>query len=525
MRRILGGILVLLTLSMVTRVFSVASNIVGPVGTQPPVGSAILTLLTGLEYPCGLWVKGGKIWLTETAGYNTPYGGKVCLAQYDVATERKTVLVNNPRASDAVVVASNQRIYLTSYVGSIPGEKGVVTTVDPETNIETLLLNIEIASQDMFIDENDNILIIGPSDKSDAKSIYLLPSGNYLNPTVLKAGLGRTWCISKHGEYVYFSDRVSIKRFRYPNGAIETFLEKSVRSMSFSSEHLYYADYRNGLVGRINIQTKFDEVLASGLNGPTAVRYDESTGNLYFLEAGTSAEKYKDGTLKAIHLGPPLKKTGLKINLNPPEILEKESVTITITGRLTDESGMGLGGRPLSIRRDGDAIGSVTTDSNGDYSYEWRNVYLERGNYEVAVRFEGDSAHEASSASVTLTVMAKYKVEVLSKRGVVTGSGWYRQGATATVSITPTVIEEDFFTKHVFEGWVVEGVVVSTSSTYSFTVDKTITLTASWRTEMNLVNIGIVVGVILLIVIVSAVLAARRKHAPLLPPPPPPPTR
>ncbi|MEM3078693.1 MAG: carboxypeptidase-like regulatory domain-containing protein, partial [Thermoproteota archaeon] len=426
------------------------------------------------------------------------------------------------------VVASDYRIYLTSWVGRIPGERGIVTTVDPRTNIETLLLDIEIASDDMFIDENDNIFIIGSSDKPDAKSIYVLPAGNYLNPIVPIAGLGRARCISKHGRYVYFSDRVSIKRFLYPllsPGTVETFLEKPVDSMSFSSEYLYYADYRNGVVGRINIQTKFDEVLASGLNGPITVRYDESTGNLYFLEAGTSAEKYKDGTLKAIHLGPPLKKTGLKINLNPPEILEKESVTITITGRLTDESGMGLGGRPLSIRRDGDAIGSVTTDSNGDYSYEWRNVYLERGNYEVAVRFEGDSAHEASSASVTLTVMAKYKVEVLSKRGVATGSGWYRQGATATVSITPTVIEEDFFTKHVFEGWVVEGVVVSTSSTYSFTVDKTITLTASWRTEMNLVNIGIVVGVILLIVIVSAVLAARRKHAPLPPPPPPPPTR
>jgi hypothetical protein len=28
----------------------------------------ILTLLTGLEYPKGLWVKDGKVWLTETAG-------------------------------------------------------------------------------------------------------------------------------------------------------------------------------------------------------------------------------------------------------------------------------------------------------------------------------------------------------------------------------------------------------------------------------------------------------------------------
>ncbi|MBO3841442.1 MAG: hypothetical protein FGF48_03375 [Candidatus Brockarchaeota archaeon] len=35
--------------------------------------------------------------------------------------------MNNPRACDAVVVASNYRIYLTSYVGRIPGERRVVT--------------------------------------------------------------------------------------------------------------------------------------------------------------------------------------------------------------------------------------------------------------------------------------------------------------------------------------------------------------------------------------------------------------
>jgi hypothetical protein len=72
--------------------------------------------------------------------------------------------------------------------------------------------------------------------------------------------------------------------------------------MSFSSEYLYYADYFNGVVGRINIQTKFDETLASGLHRPIQVRYDESTNKLYFLEAGTDAEECKDGTLKVISI-------------------------------------------------------------------------------------------------------------------------------------------------------------------------------------------------------------------------------
>jgi len=102
-------------------------------------------------------------------------------------------------------------------------------------------------------------------------------------------------------------------------------------------------------VGQIDIQTKVDEVLASGLNKPIAVRHDALTGNLFFLEAGMDAWKHEDDALKAISARPSLEKTGLTINLNHTEILEKESATVKITGRLTDESGLGVGGRPLII--------------------------------------------------------------------------------------------------------------------------------------------------------------------------------
>jgi len=263
-------------------------------------------------------------------------------------------------------------------------------------------------------------------------------------------------------------------------------------------------------------------VLASGLNNPIAVRYDGTSGNLYFLEAGTDAGKYKDGALKVIHPGPSLKKTSLKISIDPSEIFKDERATVTVSGRLIDENGAGLSGRSISILRDGNFVGSVTTDPNGYYSYEWRDVYLEKGNYEITVKFEGDSTYAASNASTILTVAVRYRVEVLSEKGVAKGSGWYRPGATATVSITPTTIEKDFFTSYVFEGWLVEGKIVSTSPTYSFIVDKPATLVAGWRTEMNLVNIAMIAGVILLIIVVSVILATRRRRAPLPPPPPPP---
>jgi parallel beta-helix repeat protein len=262
------------------------------------------TLLTNLEYPTGLWIKDGNVFLTETAGRNTAYGGKICLDKYNILTGQKTMLVNQPECSDAVVVASDNRIYLTSYQGSIPGENGTVSVVDPQTNIETHLLNIEIASCDMFIDSNDNITIIGSSDLLNAKSIYLLPAEHYTNPSVLKTGLGRTWCISKSGTYTYFSDHYAIRRFNGTSGTTEMFVGKSVMSISFSSKYLFYADYFRGTVGRIDIKTKSDETLISGLNSPINVRYDESSNRLYFLEAGTDERECKDGTLKVITFAP-----------------------------------------------------------------------------------------------------------------------------------------------------------------------------------------------------------------------------
>ena len=260
-------------------------------------------LLTGLEYPRGLWAKGNTVYLTETAGRNTGYGGKICLDTYDISTGQKTTVLNNPENSDAVVAASDDKIYLTSYHGTIPGENGKVSSVDSQTFLETHLIDLAIAARDMFIDEQDNIYIIGSSDLGNAQSLYLLPAGDYLNPVVLQTGLGRTWCISKHDGYVYFSDLNAIKRFPEQGGQVETFLNKDVMSITFGGGFLYYADYFDNTVGRVALTTKQDEILISGLNKPTAIRYHQQTGKLYFLEVGTSAGSYKDGRLQVIEFG------------------------------------------------------------------------------------------------------------------------------------------------------------------------------------------------------------------------------
>jgi hypothetical protein len=189
--------------------------------------------------------------------------------------------------------------------------------------IETHLLDIEIASEDMFIDSSGDILIIGSSDVPTAKSIYLLPSGNYTNPNVLLTGLGRTWSITRSGNDIYFGRSLDfgdgdLRRFNISNpvGTLSTLsANRNANSISVGMGYLYYADTwggpwggggppaSNGVVGRIDLTSETDEILISNLNSPIAVRYHTGSNKLYFLEGGTSAQEFKDGTLKALDLG------------------------------------------------------------------------------------------------------------------------------------------------------------------------------------------------------------------------------
>lgn len=122
---------------------------------------------------------------------------------------------------------------------------------------------------------------------------------------------------------------------------------------------------------------------------------------------------------------------------------------------------------------------------------------------------------------------AVYRVEhhvaVSSELGEASGEGWYVEGSTATVSVTPSIIPKDFFTNHVFDGWVENGRKASSSAVYSFTVSKPVCLKASWRTELNPVMLALVgLVVILLALSVLLVFLTRKRRRLLVPPPPPP---
>jgi hypothetical protein len=102
-----------------------------------------------------------------------------------------------------------------------------------------------------------------------------------------------------------------------------------------------------------------------------------------------------------------LKKTSLRVEINPPEITESflfQLASVTISCRLTNERGEGLSERIIYIYIDNRVIKSGVTDSNGYYSYEWKDVYLKNGTYKIAVKFDGDNIYSPSNASAVLTV-------------------------------------------------------------------------------------------------------------------------
>jgi len=221
-----------------------------------PTALPIETLASNLEYPKGLWLAGGSAYLTETAGRNTTFGGRVRLARVDLGTRLLTPLVDSPVNSDAVVVTANGSIYQASYQGALPGELGQVSVVDPVSLVETPVTDLAIAVTDMFLDANGDMYVLGASDDTSAASLYRLPATSYADTSVVKRGLGRARALTRVGTDIYYASLQGVWRLD-----------------------------------------------AAGLAGPLAVRYDPGTGRLYFLEGGSAAGQFKDGAFKAVQSG------------------------------------------------------------------------------------------------------------------------------------------------------------------------------------------------------------------------------
>ena len=260
------------------------------------------TLLSGLQYPQGLWIRGGIAYYTEAAG-RLAGSGAVRLSAYDLSSGTNELLVNNPMNAGVVVVASDGTIYLAAY-GHF-GDSGSISAVDSVTHVETMLVNVSIAIDDMYIDASDNIYVIGPSTTQNATSVLFLAAGDYAHPVVLERGLGASAVGLTQSGCALFASIANggIERINHDGSIITNWMAVfGTFSLSASGTYLYYANAVAQKVGRTDLATgRNDQTLLSGQVNPANVRYDPTSGALYVIQNGASNN---DGTLSVLYPPP-----------------------------------------------------------------------------------------------------------------------------------------------------------------------------------------------------------------------------
>ena len=263
-------------------------------------------LVAGLEYPKGLWVSGGDVYVTETAGHNTSFGGNERLLRFSLDTEEVVPLLET--WADAVAVAADGSIYLASWRESIPGEVGMVSVVDPASLTETGLLDLGVAATDLFLDVNDDLYVTGTSRQVAAPSLTRLPAALRSVPDTLEQGL-RLRAVTQIGADTYlsqFDDTGGGRKIvrRTESGSISEVADDlgAIYSLSSDGTYLYFAAPGAGLIGRFDPSdpTPVVDTVAFGLVSPMTVRYVGATESLYFLTSGTADAEYRDGTLGVI---------------------------------------------------------------------------------------------------------------------------------------------------------------------------------------------------------------------------------
>jgi hypothetical protein len=274
--------------------------------------------LEDLQFPMGLWVRDGKVYFTEAAKTGTSFGGIARLSVYDPATSTRTTLVDDPVNYDCVAVASDGKIYLAGWAGSIPGDSGHISVVDPVTLVESPVADLDAAAgDDMFMDDQDNLYVTGAGVDGTTTGIYLLAAGDYEHPIRFR-GLSTT-SFTASGDTFYLNGW-GISRFT-GQGALEKDWVAddpswwAVSGLTVHAGRLFYGGYgcSDGYVpgygqcpplpvGEIRSVDLSSggayTTVAAGLGKVANVRVDSATGRLYVLEYGSG--DYKNGRLLAV---------------------------------------------------------------------------------------------------------------------------------------------------------------------------------------------------------------------------------
>jgi hypothetical protein len=80
----------------------------------------------------------------------------------------------------------------------------------------------------------------------------------------------------------------------------------------------------------------------------------------------------------------------------------------------------------------------------------------------------------------------EYYLEVKSEYGSVNGSGWYKVGKEATVSVTEAIIDCGNSTRRRFSGWYEDGKLIGKELTFTIVINKPRVIVANWETEYEI---------------------------------------
>ena len=89
-----------------------------------------------------------------------------------------------------------------------------------------------------------------------------------------------------------------------------------------------------------------------------------------------------------------------------------------------------------------------------------------------------------SNAVLTASYRTEHRLNVISKYGNITGSGWYESNSTARITLDGTIVDHKNGTRRVFTGWSVEAAGTNTTINAVMTGPKTVTV--NWATEYQL---------------------------------------
>ena len=114
----------------------------------------------------------------------------------------------------------------------------------------------------------------------------------------------------------------------------------------------------------------------------------------------------------------------------------------------------------------------------------------------------------------------EYYIEVKSELGRPQGSGWYREGSTATISVDPEVSISGFWgslgAKHVFDRWVGVRDGDQFSSTTLITINEPMTADAMWQADYSMayITLAIILAIILALIVIGIIVRGRVSKLP-----------